>query len=404
MKRPFYINQLKPFIDKQIVKVLTGIRRCGKSRIMGMLRDELLTMGIECDQVIEANFESKRLEFVKSVEAAFSYVKERSEALPGKRLYLLFDEIQELDGWERLVNSILVDFDVDVYLTGSNAKLLSGELATYLGGRYVEIHVYPLSFKEVLEWRRMENPGLGTREAFIQFLREGGMPFIRDAGIEGASAMTYLTDLFGSVVIKDIARRHKIRDMDLLDRILSYLVSEAGHTFSASSVRKYLKSEKRDVSLETLYNYVRYGEEACLLLMLKRNDLSGKGLLSSQEKPYLADHGFREALFGSNMPSIEQVLENIVAVELVRRGYSVSVGLIGSKEVDFVAEKGAEKMYVQVAYLMPTEETRKREFSALELIRDNHPKFVLSMDEIDFSENGIRHCRIEDFLLMQGLL
>ena len=399
MDRPFYIKQIVSFVDKGVVKVFTGIRRCGKSRIMGMVRDVLLSRGVAVGQIVEANFESKKTDFVKTADRAFAHVKTCSESAGGKRLYLLLDEIQELDGWEKLVNAIMVDFDVDIYLTGSNAKLLSGELSTYLGGRYVEIHVFPLSFGEVVEWGRMENPGASARELFRRYVREGGMPFLQDAKIGGDSAMAYLSDVFGSVVVKDIAKRHKIRDIDLLERFLSYLVSEAGHTFSASSVKKYLKHENRDISLETIYNYLRYAEEACLTLPLKRMDLVGKRILSSQEKIYLADPGFREALFGTNEASIDQILENIVAVDLVRRGFDVTVGLVGAKEVDFVAERGGEKIYVQVSYLMPTAEIRDREFSVLERIPDNYPKFVLSMDEMDFSRNGILHRPIADFLL-----
>lgn len=403
MTREFYIGQITPFIDKRVVKVFTGIRRCGKSCIMGMVRDLLLSRGVDERQIVEANFESKKIDFVKTADLAFAHVKARSEKLEGRRLYLLFDEIQELDGWEKLVNAILVDFDVDVYITGSNAKLLSGELSTYLGGRYVEIHVFPLSFAEVCEWRRLDNPGLSARDIFRQFVREGGMPFIHDAGIKGSPAMEYLSDVFASVVVKDIAKRHKIRDIDLLERILAYLVSEVGHTFSASSLKKYLRHENRDIALETLYNYLRYSEEACLTLLLKRNDLAGKRILASQEKVYIADHGFREALFGNNEAAIDQILENIVAVDLVRRGYNVTVGTIGAKEVDFVAERGREKFYVQVSYLMPTADIREREFSALEQIPDNYPKFVLTMDDMDFSRNGIHHRPVVDFLLDQSI-
>ena len=399
MNRPFYINQIVPFIDKGVVKVFTGIRRCGKSRIMGMVRDVLLSRGVTDGQIVEANFESKKTDFVKTADLTFAHVKTCSENAGGKRLYLLLDEIQELEGWEKLVNAIMVDFDVDIYLTGSNAKLLSGELSTYLGGRYVEIHIFPLSFGEVVEWDRTENPDASRKELFRRYVREGGMPFLHDAKIGGDSAMAYLSDVFGSVVVKDIAKRHKIRDIDLLERFLSYLVSEVGHTFSASSVKKYLKHENRDLSLETIYNYLRYSKEACLTLPLKRNDLVGKRLLSSQEKIYLADQGFREAMFGSNEASIDQILENIVAVDLVRRGFDVTVGMVGAKEVDFVAERGGERIYVQVSYLMPTAEIREREFSVLERVQDNYPKFVLSMDEMDFSRNGIIHRPIADFLL-----
>ena len=403
MKRSFYIDQITPFIDKGVVKVFTGIRRCGKSHIMGMVRDLLLSRGVPENRIVEANFESKKTDFVKTPELAFSHVKTCSEKAGGKRLYLLFDEIQELDGWEKLVNAILVDFDVDIYITGSNAKLLSSELSTYLGGRYVEIHIYPLSFGEVVEWRRAEMPDTPVKDIFRQFVREGGMPFLHDAKITGAPAMAYLSDVFGSVVIKDIAKRHKIRDIDLLERILAYLVSEVGHLFSASSVKKYLRHENRDISLETLYNYVKFAEEACLTLPLKRTDLVGKHVLSSQEKVYLADHGFREALFGSNEASIDQILENIVAVDLVRRGFGVTIGMVGAKEVDFVAERGRDKIYVQVSYLMPTAEIREREFAVLEQIPDNFPKYVLSMDEMDFSRNGIIHRPIDAFLLEESL-
>ncbi|MBR4170173.1 MAG: ATP-binding protein [Kiritimatiellae bacterium] len=399
MKRSFYIDQISPFIDKGVVKVFTGIRRCGKSHIMGMVRDILLSNDVRKDQIVEANFESKKIDFVKTQDLVFSHVKVCSENVGGRRLYLLFDEIQELEGWEKLVNALLVDFDVDVYLTGSNAKLLSGELATYLGGRYVEIHVFPLSFGEVLEWRRAENPNVSVKEVFRRFVREGGMPFIHDANIQGDSAMSYLSDVFGSVVVKDIAKRHKVRDIDLLERILTYLISEVGHVFSASSIKKYLRHENRDIALETLYNYLKYAEEACLTVPLKRTDLVGKRVLTSQEKIYLADHGFREALFGNNEASIDQILENIVATDLVRRGFDVSVGLVGKKEVDFVAERGRNKFYVQVAYLMPTAEIREREFSVLEQIRDNYPKYVLSMDEMNFSRDGIIHRPIDEFLL-----
>ena len=229
------------------------------------------------------------------------------------------------------------------------------------------------------------------------------MPFLHDAKIAGDSAMAYLLDVFGSVVVKDIAKRRKVRDIDLLERFLSYLVSEVGHTFSASSVKKYLRHESRDISLETIYNYLKYAEEACLILPLKRVDLVGKRILSSQEKIYLADQGFREAIFGNNEASIDQILENVVAVDLIRRGFDVTVGFVGAKEVDFVAERGGGKIYVQVSYLMSTAEIREREFSVLERIQDNYPKFVLSMDEMDFSRNGIIHRPIADFLLNPSL-
>lgn len=401
MKREFYIDRITPFVDKKIIKVLTGIRRCGKSFIMGMLKDELLARKIAPEQIIEANFESRKLDFVQSVDLAYGAIRDRVATLENRRVYLLFDEIQELEGWERLVNSVFVDFDADIYLTGSNAKLLSSELSTYLAGRYVEFHVYPLSFAESLRWYRAEDSQISVREAFRRFVRDGGMPFVHEARLDGDVRRAYLTDVFNSVVLKDIAKRHKVRDIDLLERILFYLVREAGHPFSAQSLVRFLKSERRTVAFETLYNYLNYAQEACLALPFKRMDLVGKQTLVGQEKVYVVDHGFRESLFGDNEACIDQVLENIVAVELVRRGYDVTVGKVGAKEVDFVAARGAERLYVQVAYLMPTPETRAREFAALEAIDDNYPKFVLSLDEFDFSAGGIRHQPIPDFLLAE---
>lgn len=397
--RPFYIKKIEPFIDKSPIKVLVGIRRSGKSFIMGFIKDILLKRGVGEDQIIEVNFESRMLPFAKTTDAIYEFVKTKSAKDPQKRIYLLFDEIQEVEGWETLINAVSIDFKVDIYLTGSNAKLLSGELATYLAGRYVEIHVYPLSFSETLPCYRADNASITVREAFRKYVRDGGLPFVHSAGMAGEPLCAYVTDVFNSVLLKDIAKRHRIRDVDMLERILSYLIMEVGHLFSAQSIVKFLKHENRGVSLETLYNYLRYANESCLAVTLKRNDLAGKQLLSSQEKVYLADHGFREALFGNNEACIDQILENIVAVDLVRRGYDVTVGILGGKEVDFVAERAGRKIYIQVAYLMPTQEVRDREFSVLERIADNFPKYVLSMDEMDFSRNGIIHKPIYDFLL-----
>lgn len=397
--RPFYIKKIEPFVDKSIIKVLVGIRRSGKSFIMGFVKDLLIKRGVVENQIVEVNFESRMLPFIKTTDAIYEFVKEKAAKNPQRRLYLLFDEIQEVEGWETLINAVSIDFNVDIYLTGSNAKLLSGELATYIAGRYVEIRIYPLSFSEALPCYQVSNAEITVREAFRKYVKEGGLPFIHSAGITGEVYRAYVTDVFNSVLLKDIAKRHNIRDVDMLERILSYLIQEVGHLFSAQSIVKFMKHENRGVSLETLYNYLRYVNEACLAITLKRNDLSGKQLLSSQEKVYLADHGFREALFGNNESCIDQILENIVAVDLVRRGYDVTVGLLGGREVDFVAERAGRKIYIQVAYLMPTQEVRDREFSVLERIADNFPKYVLSMDEMDFSRNGIIHKPIYDFLL-----
>ena len=364
-----------------------------------MIQDLLLQRRIPSKQIVSLNLESKSLPFDKTSDALYAFIKGKAAKQSSNRLYLLLDEIQEIPEWENLINALTIDFNVDIYLTGSNAKLLSSELATYLAGRYVELHIYPLSFAETLPHYKESDAKLSTREAFRRYVHEGGMPFVHNAALAGEVYKSYLTDVFNSVILKDIAKRHKVRDIDLLERILSYIVSEVGHTFSAKSIIKYLKHDNRTIALETLYNFLKYANESCLTIPLKRNDLVGKQILSSQEKIYLSDQGFREALFGNNEACIDQILENIVAVDLVRRGYDVTVGLVDGKEIDFVAEKSGKKIYFQVAYLMPTEETRDREFAPFSRIADNYPKYVLSMDELDFSRNGIIHMPIYDYLL-----
>jgi len=363
-----------------------------------MIGELIRERGVATGCIIQANFESKIDESVRSVEAMVARVRAAAEAHKCSKIYLLFDEIQELEGWEKLVNALDVDFDADIYLTGSNAKMLSTELSTYLGGRYVEIHVYPLSFAEA--WPCLENRGFSKREAFLEYARLGGMPFIYDAGISGLAAKAYLEDLFNSIVLKDIARRHQIRDIDLLERILTYHVSEVAHVFSPTSLVKYLKHERRGCGLETIYNYTDFAAEACFLQRVKRYDLVGKELLSTQEKLYLTDHGFREAKLGMNERHIDRVLENIVAMELTRRGWTVEVGKFRNLEIDFVASKGKERQYVQVAYLMPDEATRTREFKPLEnLTGDNYPRLVLTLDEVDFGDKGVLHRSLVDWCL-----
>ena len=401
IKRPQYIDKIHHYIDKNVIKVLTGIRRSGKSCLLKMVRDEILSTGVAPSCIIEANFESQTDESVRSIEAMMGKISSVAQCNPGKRLYLFFDEIQELSGWEKLVNGIIIDFDVDIYLTGSNAKLLSSELATYLGGRYVEINVFPLSFSEA--WPCLKSEGLDKRGAFWEYVRRGGMPFIYDAGIRGEATTGYLNDLFDSIVLKDIAKRHQIRDIDLLERLIGYLISEISHNFSPSNLVKYLKHDNRRIGLETLYNYVEYCEEACFLNRVSRYDLVGKEILSTQEKLYLADHGFREAKIGGNERHIERVLENIVAIELLRRGWTVKVGKLKNYEVDFVATKDNDRQYVQVAYLMPDESTREREFRSLKMITgDNFRRIVLSLDEADFGYDGIQHQSLIDWCLDQS--
>lgn len=395
ISRELYLKKIRPFMDKDIVKVMTGIRRCGKSVMLKLIQRELEEKGISREQILTINFESRMLPCGKNTDAVFQYVREFAEKTK-KRIYLFFDEIQDLAQWEELVNALQIDFDVDIYITGSNAKLLSGELSTYLGGRYVEIRIYPFSYGEILEILRLES----SPEVFLQYLTYGGMPFIYQNRIDNEMALLYLEDVFDSIILKDITQRNQVRDVGIFKTILLYLVAGVGTTFSASSIQKYLKSEKRGISAETLYNYLEYCKDACILHMVPRSDIIGKKLLQFQEKPYLTDHGFREAVYGNNQRDIQQILENIVYMELIRRGYTVSIGKNSQMEVDFVAERGSGRFYVQVAYLLADDTTIKREFGALESIPDNFPKYVVTMDEINQSRNGIKHVNIRKFLLM----
>ena len=396
INRELYMSRIRPFINQDIIKVLTGIRRSGKSVMLELIQDELRSQGIPDKQFLTVNFESKNNTFSNSLDDIYTYIKDISSKISGK-MYLFFDEIQELEGWETMVNSCLIDFDADIYITGSNAKLLSGELATYLGGRYVEFKIYPFSFKEVLDII----PEINQAEAFQTYLTRGGMPFLYQFPIDEKSAMQYLNDIYDSIILKDIATRNKIRNIELLKRIIQFFIANIGNTFSASNITKYLKSEMRSVSTETIYNYIDYCKTACFLHMVPREDVIGKKLLQFQEKIYITDHGFREAVYGNNMRDINQTLENIVYMELLRRGYQVRIGKNNNNEIDFVASIEKGKIYVQVTYLLAAEETVEREFAVLETIPDNYPKYVVSMDEIDRGRSGIKNVNIRDFLLME---
>ena len=396
--RDRYLKKLIGFQDTEPVKIITGIRRCGKSSLLKLMIRHLRETGIGQEQIVEMNFESHEFRSMTSDEV-YNYVKER--AVPGKRMYLFFDELQRIDAWEDAVNSFRVDLDCDIYITGSNAKLLSGELATYLGGRYVEFIIYPFSFAEFMELYRLTSPEESIQKCFQQYLLFGGMPYLANIHYAEEPSKQYLHDLFNSVQLKDIVKRNKIRDVDLLERIIAYVIANVGTTFSATSLAKFLKSEQRTVAPETILNYIKYCCDAYLFYQVKREDLQGKQLLASNEKYYIADHGIREAVFGGNTRDINLILENMVYLELLRRGYEVTVGRTGDKEIDFVCGKRGERLYVQVSYLLAAEETIRREFGAYDNIRDNFPKYVVSLDEFDMSRNGIKHRNIRDFLLMQ---
>lgn len=394
--REKYMSKIRPFINQPIIKVLTGIRRSGKSVMLELIQNELIKQGMDKKYFMSINLESKKNQFENTVDGIYAHVKRFVEK-SNQKVYLFFDEIQEIEGWETLINAVMIDFDTDIYITGSNAKLLSGELATYLAGRYVEIKIYPFSYIEILDLFPTKN----KQEIFQIYLVRGGMPFLYQFPIDDRSAMQYLNDIYDSIILKDIATRNKVRDIELLKRMIQFFIANIGNTFSASNISKYLKSELRSVSTETIYNYIEYCKTACFLHLVQREDLLGKKILQFQEKIYIADHGIREAVYGNNMRDINQTLENIVYMELLSRGYDVRIGKNLNNEVDFVAEEGNSRIYVQVSYLLASDETMEREFSVLESIPDNYPKYVVTMDEIDRGRNGIKHMNIRDFLLME---
>ena len=397
IKRETYMRRIRPFIGNDLIKVMTGIRRSGKSVMLELIKEELTDLGIKAGQFISINFEDMRNVRLLTANALHEEILKRANKIDGKS-YLFFDEIQEVVDWEKCINSLRVSLDCDIYITGSNAKLLSGELATYLGGRYVEFVIYPFSFSEFLELYHTIDPNATTQQSFQKYLLCGGMPYLSNLQYAEEPSRQYLTDIFNSVQLKDIVKRNKVRDVDLLERIIAYAMANVGTTFSATSLVKFLKSEQRTISAETVLNYIRYCCDAYLLYQVKREDLQGKHILASNEKYYIADHGIREAVFGGNMRDINLILENIVHMELLRRGYTVTVGRFGDREIDFVCHRRGEKFYVQVAYLLATEDTVTREFGVYDLIRDNFPKYVVTMDEIDMSRNGIKHRNIRDFL------
>ena len=399
-KRELYIEKIKPFIDKDIIKVLTGIRRSGKSVMLKLIMEELKQNGIDEKQFININFENLINRELTTADKLHKYILKKASEIK-KKCYIFLDEIQEVKDWEKCINSLRVneEYNFDIYITGSNAKLLSGELSTYLAGRYVEFVIYPFSFKEFLDTLKSIQQNISIREAFQKYIKFGGMPFLYNLVFEEEPSLQYLKDIYSSIILKDITQRNKIRDTDLLERVINYLIMNVGNNFSATSISKFFKSENRKVSVETILNYIKAAEEAFLIYKVSRDDLIGKKILNVNEKYYIADHGIREAIFESNQRDINQIFENIIYLELLRKGYNIRVGKVDNLEIDFVCTKGNEKLYIQVAYLLASHETIEREFSSLEKINDNYPKYIISMDEFDMSRNGIRHINIIDFLM-----
>ncbi|MDD5293306.1 MAG: ATP-binding protein [Candidatus Izemoplasmatales bacterium] len=390
IKRQKYLEILNQYKDKPFIKVLTGLRRVGKSTLLNMYVDELKSQGVDESHILKINFELPESFEITDYQILTNHVLNFSK---GKHntIYLLLDEIGRVKDWEKAINGFHAMGTFDLYITGSNADMLSSELSTYLAGRYIELLIHPFSFKEFIE--------LNKHATFQDYLIYGGIPSIQSFNLQYDFSMNALRDSFRSAILQDVITRHQIRNAFILEKLIQYVFTNVGKTFSALSISKYFKSQRINVSVDSILSYLRLIQDAFLIYKVSRNDLVGKNILKTEEKYYISDHGIREAISGNNMAVIESVLENIVYIELLRRGYKVYIGKVDIYEVDFVAYKGKEVCYYQVTYLMELESTRDREFGVYKRINDNFPKYVISMDQVDFSRDGIVHMHIEDFLL-----
>lgn len=396
--RHIYMDKILPFVDTQFVKILTGVRRCGKSTIMQMIMDELKSRGISERQILSYRFDSMEYEAIST--AALLYKEIKSKLIDGKKMYLFFDEIQEVENWEKAINSLITDYDVDIYVTGSNSRMMSSEISTYLTGRYVSFRIYPLSFSEYLEFRKEYSKPGDVYSEFRRYLRMGGFPALSLREFSETDIDSVVRDIYNSTIFTDIVRRNEIRKVDLLERVVKYTFDNIGNTFSALSISKYLKSQQRKADPETVYSYLAKLESAYILHKCSRYDIRGKEILKTQEKYYLSDMSFKFSVLGYNEDMIAGALENIVYLELLRRGYDVYVGKLDASEIDFVAEKQGNRIYIQIAQKIEKEETRMREYGNLAAISDNYPKYVLRTDEFAGGNvDGIASMHIADFLL-----
>lgn len=398
INRPLYMDKIMVYVDTPFVKVLTGIRRSGKSTIMKMIMDKLENeRHIPKENIISMRFDSMEYEDM-TAKQMFETIKAGLSAQG--RTYLFLDEVQEISGWEKVVNSFLGEYDVDIYVTGSNSRMMSSEIATYLTGRYVSFQVYPLSFEEYLAFRREVTEVKNPHQELADYVRLGGFPATHLRAYSQDEVYTIVRDIYNSTIFSDIVRRNQIRKVDQLERVVKYTFSNVGNTFSAKSISDYLKSEKRSIDNETVYSYLEKLEKAYILHRCSRYDLQGKEILKTQEKFYLADTSLRYSVLGYGTDSVASSLENVVYLELCRRGYKVYIGKTTDGEVYFVASRQGEKLYVQVTQEIHSEKTEKREYERLLEIKDNYPKYVLRTDEFASGNyEGIKTMHIADFLL-----
>ena len=394
VRREIYLNKISKLIDNELIKVITGVRRCGKSYMLNLIIDKLIKHGINEKNIILINFDNPLYNSIDNTRELDLLTESLTKDVEGK-IYFFFDEIQNVEGWEKSVNGYKIIYDCDIYITGSNSKLLSGELATHLTGRYIEIKMKPFSFIEFLEYK---NDNIRQKkELFDEYLKYGGMPIV--LSLDEDYKLEYLNDLFNSIFTKDIVKRYKIRDFGILLRLVNFILDNVGKSFSAKSIISYLKDYNIKIARKTIYNYLKYLEEACLIIKVPREDLEGKNILKIDEKYYVVDHGFCQAMTGRNKINISRILENIVYIELLRRGWDVKIGKIGDYEIDFVCHKFSEKIYIQVTYSLAGSDAYEREFRPLLMVQDNFPKYVISYnDNTDFSRDGIIHLDLIDFL------
>lgn len=395
--RPYYLNLLNRYKDISLVKILAGIRRCGKSTIMEMFCEDLIQSGVSKDHIIQRRYTSE--DFDNGMTDKEMYEDIKKEIIDGKKYYLLLDEVQEVTNWEKAINSLLENFSTDIYVTGSNSKLMSREISTYLSGRYVEIPVYTLSFSEYLIFK--ERTGLSKKDLLMEYIRTGGFPIIADNDLDEKSSYQIVEGIYHSVITNDITKRFNIKNYDLFNRVVKFIVENVGKTFSANTIVKYLKSEGRSLTVESIYNYLEWLEKAFVIYRCSRYDLQGKSVLKTQEKFYLADSSLKYCILGFNPRSIAAMLENIVYFELLRKEYSVFIGKNETKEIDFVGVKQDKRIYVQVCRRLPDDSDR--EINNLLELDDNFPKYVVTMDEMDVGNvNGVQIIHLMDFLLMDS--
>ena len=392
--RPHYLDELKKYRDVPLVKILAGIRRCGKSTILDMLREDLLANGVRPEQIIERRYTSLDLGDLPAAKDMYQDIKADLNA--AGRNYLLLDEVQEIEGWEKAINSLLELGNTDIYVTGSNSKLMSSEISTYLTGRYVTIPVFPLSFEEYLTFKA--GSSLSQKELLNEYIRYGGFPIVALGTYDERTAYQIVEGIYHSVISNDIARRHSITNQELFNRVVRFIIENVGKNFSANSIVKFLKSEGRSLTVETIYNYLEWLEKAFVIYRCQRYDLQGRAVLKTQEKFYLADPALKYCMMGFNPKSIASMLENIVYFELRRRGYDVYVGKNETKEIDFVAVRRDERVYVQVCRELP--DASDREIVNLLEIKDHYPKYVVTMDDLAGGNiDGVRIVHLVDFLL-----